>query len=347
MGLSYKKFLPDFPSLIAKSCGKGPDVKALRLHHVGELRLDEVTLPEPSPGETAVRVSYCALCRTDAKMWQKGQRDLVLPRVLGHEIAGIDLTCGREVVVWPGATCGSCRSCTEGSENLCPDIRIMGFNRDGGLAQAVVVPRESLIPIPAGVSLRLACMAEPLACCLNALHQIHTRPGHRILIFGAGSMGLFMGLAARSLSARPFIVEKEPARLEQSQVYLDRLGIPADIRPPANDFDAAVNACAATETFFLGLRSVRAGGSFCLFSGLPHEDTITSDVINEIHYRQLRVTGAYGCTRAQFHEALDIIGRHERDVELLVEREITLEEAAGHFHRIAGGQALKILVRIE
>jgi L-iditol 2-dehydrogenase len=322
-------------------------VKALRLHHVGELSLDEVTLPQPSPEETLVRVRYCALCRTDAKMWQKGQRDLLLPRVLGHEIAGIDQSSGRQVIIWPGATCGSCRFCIEGSENLCPDIRIIGFNRDGGLAQAIVVPRESLIPVPAGISARLACMAEPLACCLNALHQIKTRPGHRILVFGAGPVGLFMGLAARSLSAQAFIVEKEPSRLEQSQVYLDRLGISADIRPPTNGFEAAINACASTETFFLGLRYVRAGGSFCLFSGLPHEESVTTDVINEIHYRQLHVTGAYGCTKAQLREALDIIGRHERDVELLVEREITLEEVAGHLHRIAGGQALKILVRIE
>ncbi|AFM23707.1 alcohol dehydrogenase catalytic domain-containing protein [Desulfomonile tiedjei] len=322
-------------------------MKALRLHQVGELRLDEVTLPEPSPEETVVRVRYCALCRTDAKMWQKGQRDLVLPRVLGHEVSGIDLTSGREVVVWPGATCGSCSFCIQGSENLCPDIHIMGFNRDGGLAQAMVVPKESLIPVPAGVSLRLACLAEPLACCLNALHQIQTRPGDRILVFGAGPVGLLMGLAARSFSARAFVVEKEPARLEQSQVYLDRLGIPAGTQPSAKGFDAAINVCAATDTLFSGLRSTRAGGSFCLFSGLPHEDTITSDVVNEIHYRQLRVTGAYGCTRAQFHEALDIIRQHDRDIELLVEGEITLEEVTGHLPRIADGQALKILVRIE
>jgi L-iditol 2-dehydrogenase len=322
-------------------------VKALRLHRVGELNLDEVALPQSSPEETVVHVRYCALCRTDAKMWQKGQRDLVLPRVLGHEVAGIDQTCGRDVIVWPGAACGICPSCVEGSENLCPDIRIIGFNRDGGLAQAVAVPRESLVPVPAGVSARLACMAEPLACCLNALHQIKARPGHRILIFGAGPVGLFMGLAARSFSALPFIVEKEPSRLERSQGYLGLLGIPAGIRAPFTGFDAALNACAATETLSLGLRSVRAGGSFCMFSGLPHEEAVTTDLINEIHYRQLHLTGAYGCTRAQLCEALDIIGRHEREVELLVEREIILEEVAGHLHRIAGGRALKILVRIE
>lgn len=322
-------------------------MKALRLHNVGQLSLDDVTLPQPSREETVVKVRYCALCRTDAKMWQKGQRDLALPRVLGHEVAGIEQTWGRDVVIWPGVACGRCRFCSEGSENLCPDIRIMGFNRDGGLAQAMIVPMESLIPVPPGVSARLACMAEPLACCVNALHQIETRPGHRILVFGAGPVGLFMALAAQSLSAQAFIVEKEPARLAQSQVYLASLGVPADILPPANGFDAAINACAATETLSIGLRAVRAGGSFCLFSGLPQEETVTTDVINEIHYRQLRVAGAYGCTRSQLQEALDIIRRYEKDVELLIESEITLEEAAGHLQRIADGQALKVLVRIE
>lgn len=80
-----------------------------------------------------LKVICCAICRTDAKMWRSGHRDLVLPRVLGHEIAGIDPASGQLYAVWPGQVCGTCDYCRTGRENLCEEMQIIGFHTDGGV----------------------------------------------------------------------------------------------------------------------------------------------------------------------------------------------------------------------
>lgn len=320
-------------------------MKALVLHQIGQLYLENIILPEPSVEETILKISYCALCRTDAKIWQKGHRDLVLPRILGHEIVGIDQVSKRKMIVWPGDACGTCDFCKKGQENLCPSIRIIGFNRNGGLAEEMIVPNRSLVPLPAGLPSRLACIAEPLACCINSIQQTGLQSGHRLLIFGAGPLGLLMALAARSLRYQVFIVDKNPLRITQNQAYLDKLNVISDIPPTQNYFDAAVNACSVTETLQTGLSALKSGGTFCLFSGLPQEN-IGTDLINEIHYRQLRLAGAYGCTREQLQQALEIIVEHQQEIDLLIAKEIGLDEVQDHLPGIADGQSLKIIVRI-
>ncbi len=95
--------------------------------------------PQEKDNHVVLEVACCAICRTDAKMWNQGHRDLALPRVPGHEIAGFD-NSGKLFTVWPGQACGQCRYCREGRENLCEDMRIIGFHSDGGFARFVSVP---------------------------------------------------------------------------------------------------------------------------------------------------------------------------------------------------------------
>src|SRR6056297_2322888 len=90
----------------------------------------------PPAGYVRVRVLCCAVCRTDAKMWSEGHRDLVLPRVPGHEIVAVDQS-GARYVVWPGISCGVCPSCLAGQENRCRYLKILGFHKDGGFADQV------------------------------------------------------------------------------------------------------------------------------------------------------------------------------------------------------------------
>ena len=149
--------------------------------------------PSPDPGEALVRVSVTGLCRTDLKIVRHGHRDLTLPRVPGEEVVGeivalgpgaaaaLRATRGRaaapsppfapgdRVYVYPGVWCGECPSCRRGAENLCRQMRIMGFHRDGGFAEYVAAPLQSLIRVPEGLGDEEAVFAEPLSCCLNAL----------------------------------------------------------------------------------------------------------------------------------------------------------------------------------
>ncbi|MCK5695501.1 MAG: alcohol dehydrogenase catalytic domain-containing protein, partial [Desulfobacula sp.] len=112
-------------------------------------------------------VLCCAICRTDAKMWEQGHRDLVFPRVLGHEMVVKDQNSQR-YIVWPGKRCGICKFCDTNRENLCEDMRITGFHTDGGFASQAILPQKSLIPLPDGLDIHVACFAEPVGCVINA-----------------------------------------------------------------------------------------------------------------------------------------------------------------------------------
>jgi L-iditol 2-dehydrogenase len=319
-------------------------MKALSLERPGILQLRDISPPEPDIGELRLRVTHCAICRTDAKMWRQGHRDLLLPRVLGHEICAVRNETGDRFIIWPGQSCGKCPQCRRGAENLCPHIRIMGFHRDGGFAEAVTVPQGSLIPVPDNVAGDLACLAEPLACCLNALQQAQLSSGKQVLIYGGGPVGLMMALVARELGAEPLILENNPLRVRQSEAFRMRFGLNAVSQCAGSDFDLVVNACASLDAFRQGLAKLASGGCFCLFSGFSTQGEVPASLLNEMHYRQLKVVGAYGCTHRQMAHSLRIIQAHGEALELLIEEHILLEEVSSALPRILFGQTLKVVV---
>ena len=288
-------------------------MKAFLLRKIGDASHSEITVPKAGLNEKLLRVSACGLCRTDAKMWLSGQRDMVLPRVIGHEICGVEIRSGRRVVVWPGTACGKCYSCRNRHENLCSSIQIIGFNRDGGLAEYVTASSSSLIPIPDTLSSVTATLAEPLGSAINAIEKLHLRRGRKLLVLGGGPMGLMLAFAAKNVfGALPSVVEPSLSRRRLSHDFLQAFGAEIFPVPPANTiFDAAVNATSSPDSLLCGLRKIRDGGAFCLFSGFPNDsEAFTSDVMNEIHYRELNMCGAYGCTRLQMRRALALLVKH-------------------------------------
>ena len=152
------------------------------------------------PGFIKTKVLRCAICRTDAKMWEQGHRDLVFPRVLGHEMVVQD-DKNQRYIVWPGKSCGSCSFCETGRENLCEDMKITGFHTDGGFASSAVLPGESLIPIDTDLDMNTACFAEPVGCVVNGFEKLSYHPMDRILIRGGG----YHGVDYRTLCENPWI----------------------------------------------------------------------------------------------------------------------------------------------
>jgi threonine dehydrogenase-like Zn-dependent dehydrogenase len=318
-------------------------VKALRLYEPGRLSLEETADPLPGPEEVVLRVTHCAICRTDAKMWRMGHRDLIPPRIPGHELVG-EGPDGLRYAVWPGIACGRCPACRGGAENLCPEMRIVGFHRDGGFAQRVAVPKAGLLPVPPEVPGAVACLAEPLACAINGLDRAGVQNGDRLLVLGAGPLGLLIGLAARFRGAEPAIRDVRPERLTETHEFRERAGISAD-EGGAADFDAALNAAPDGSTIGEGLARLRPGGRFCLFSGLTSGEPPSLADFNRIHYRQLTAAGAYGCTRDGMRKALQILAGCPTEAALLVEAEAGLSEVADLLPTILEGRGLRRVIR--
>lgn len=322
-------------------------MKCLQLEKPGILYLCQIAAPKPKEHEVLLRISHCALCRTDAKMFRQGHRDLVLPRVLGHEVCGLEAETRKRFVAWPGRSCGACRQCLRGAENLCRQMSILGFHRDGGLAEFAVVEKTALIPIPADLPGEIACLAEPLACALNALDQVNLGEGETLLIYGAGPVGLLLAFAAVSRGIDTRIAEKSASKLHRSEEFRTRLNILPAQQEDDTGFDAVINAAPTAETFISGLGKLHPGGCYCIFSGITDAVDIPTHLLNDIHYRQLRVVGAYGCTSAQMTDAVELLANRQKDVLLLIERRLRIEQTADALQDILTGEKFKFVVEFS
>ena len=121
-------------------------------------------------------------------------------------------------------------------------------------------------------------------------------------------------------------------------------GIDGGIECRSDEFDAALNATPSLSTFSAGLLKLKAGGRWCLFSGFPAHSQIPAGLINEIHYRQLQVVGAYGCTRDQMVRALKLLQRHGTALDLLIEDRIGLEQVPAVLPAVLSAEVFKYVV---
>jgi threonine dehydrogenase-like Zn-dependent dehydrogenase len=174
----------------------------------GSLRPAELPRPEPGPGELRVRVRACGLCGSDLHLRSAG---FVRPGIApGHELAGrVDALGagvsgfreGDAVAVEPLRSCGTCDECRRGLDALCPSGELLGVHVHGGFAEHVVVPAARAFPVPADLDPRVAALAEPAAVMVRALRRGGLAAGQRVLVLGAGTLGLLGTLAARALGA--------------------------------------------------------------------------------------------------------------------------------------------------
>ena len=290
-----------------------------------------------------LEVLFCAICRTDAKMWREGHRDLALPRILGHEIAGIEPATGRLHTIWPGQACGVCRYCLAGRENLCEEMRIIGFHSDGGFATTVAVPRYSLIPAQ-DVEPRLLTFAEPVACILNGLSRVTPAAGERVIIYGGGVVGILAAIVCRELGARVTVIEKSAEKIARIAALCDENRIVVGKDTIEADFDLAINCCAGHIAFSLCITKLQKGGRLCYFSGVDKNEEIGTNLLNLIHYKELEVIGSYGPKRADMISAVDFCRRQADNLEALIEGVIHPLEVEPVLPHILSGNALKYIV---
>ena len=245
------------------------------------LELAELPVPRPGPGETLLRVAACGVCRTDLHLVDGDVEIARFPRVLGHQIVGIDETTGQRVgVPWLAWTCGSCSYCVAGRENLCPDARFTGKDVDGGFAEYTIVDRRFCFPIPNELS---DVQAAPLLCAGLI--------GFRSLSFcgDARRLGLYgFGAAAHIIAQVAVWQDREVCAFTRpgdsaAQEFARSLGASwagdSDQSPPEM-LDAAIIFAPVGELVPLALQAVAPGGT--VVCGGIHMSDIPS-----FPYRQL------------------------------------------------------------
>jgi threonine dehydrogenase-like Zn-dependent dehydrogenase len=289
--------------------------------------------------------------------WQDGRiGEFVLrsPMVLGHEVIGVVAepaadgsgpARGDRVAVHPARTCGRCGYCLRGDQNLCEDLRYLGSaartpHTDGGFADHLVVAADRLVPIPGGLDMKTAALAEPTSVALHGLHRVR-RLGHRVeggdvLVVGAGPIGLLVIAVAGALGARTIVATDlydRPLRLasEAGATHVVRAG--ADDPIPA--VDIAIESSGSPPGLATALGALRPGGIAVALGHLP-ADGVTAPLHLAVP-RELTVTGS-----SRFHhempEALSIINGNVERFAPIVTSVFGVDEAVAAFHEAADAE---------
>jgi L-iditol 2-dehydrogenase len=320
------------------------DMECILVKEVGGFERARLPVRPPLDDEVLVKVAVTGVCRTDLKLIRVGHRDLVLPRVPGEEVVGeiadkgarvAGVERGDLVYVYPGVWCGACPPCRSGAENLCRDMRIMGFHRDGGFAEYVTVPAQSVIPVPDGVAAEAAVFAEPLSCCLNALELAGLKPGMAAGIWGAGPAGTLLHRAAQAKGATAVNVEPD-LRRRASIGGLERSG--------DRSFDVCVVAVGAKAAYEEAAARLRPRGRLVVFSGLAPADDRVQVSLNQLHYHEQTLVGAYGCAYRHGVAALNLIASGAVPVADLVSHRLPLGRLAEALELVETRRCMKILL---
>jgi propanol-preferring alcohol dehydrogenase len=292
-------------------------MRALQLQHpapaaAAPLRVVELADPVPRRDELIVTVSACAVCRTDLQLVEGDLAPRRMPIVPGHQAVGRVNAVGEGVrdwrvgdragIGWLASTCGSCRFCVTGRENLCEAARFTGWDRDGGYATEIAVPARFAMRLPAGID---DVEAAPLLCGgiigYRALKVSGIRPAGRLGLFGFGASASLALQVARHWGCEVHV--RTRSMREQRRALQLGAATAAGYDATAPALDAAVTFAPAGDVVIAALRSVDRGGTVAI-------NAIHLDRIPEFSYdllwpeRSLRSVANF--TRADAKEFLDL-----------------------------------------
>ena len=282
-------------------------------------------IPKPGPDEVLIKVMASGLCSTDLHILEGRMNLGELPRIPGHEIAGIIVETGSAVCDWRidqrvtvaiDVHCGICRHCLTGNTQRCSDLTRIGFERDGGHAEYAVVPQVNLVSLPDNVSFAAgAILPDAVACmyhCLIAQGKLCIHDS--ILILGAGGLGMHGIQIAKLAGAEVIATSRNEARLAAAAKYgaisvnpnsgeLERI-----VREMTNaeGLDIVADCIGTSETIRQGLSLIRPGGKVLVIGYLDEEFSIPS---LDLFLREKEIIGCRGSTKRDLKKVTELVSK--------------------------------------
>jgi L-iditol 2-dehydrogenase len=326
-------------------------MRAAVLHGAEDVRMEDVPVPVPGPGEVLARVDVASIDFTDRKVYLRGRHPMItIPGLFGHEWAGTIAAVGpgaetrwrpgQRVVAANSAPCppeaeGVCRQCRRGRQSMCENIQ---YN-NGAFAPYILVPsrlvRINLYEVPGEISLERIVFTEPYACVLHAVRRVRLHPLDSVVILGAGPMGLFWVMALRREYGPDHTIvslDHQDDRLAvakalgASHAVNSKGGNTSELlravigRP---DADVVVEVIGTVETHREALKLVGRGGTLVSFGGVAPGPTLPVD-FGRLHYEEIGIQPVYHHTPADVAEAVRQLVAGEVPVERLITARLPL-----------------------
>lgn len=306
---------------------------------------EQVSFPDVPDGWCLMKVSYCGICGTDLNIYGGGHPRATAPLIMGHELAGhiYDhplIADGSAVTVNPLLYCGECKPCREGNPHVCESLRLVGIDRDGGMAEYVAVPNEQVIPLPEGMSLKAGALVEPFAVAVHSVRESRFKGGDEVTVFGAGPIGLCISLVLQFFGAkRVTVVEVNQFRRELAEKLGFHTIDPATTTIPKNDL---VFDCAAHPSVAERLVDVTHVKGEIMLIGTYKKPTPLD--LQNVNFKELTLKGARVYTDKDFTIAAALLHQHEKALQLITNIE-PVEQTARLFKELkAGGDMVKALI---
>jgi L-iditol 2-dehydrogenase len=349
-------------------------MKAAVFYGPGDIRLEEILVPEIGDDDILVKVEASAICGTDLRIYKSGHPAVHPPQIMGHEIAGTIAKIGKNVekfkvgdrvAIDPIVSCGWCYYCRRGITNLCSTfkktIEAFGYYYPGGFAEYMAIPgkailRGNLIPVPERMSLDEAAIAEPMACALNGLLLSRVGAGDTVLVIGAGPIGSIHVCLSKILGATKVILsEVSDSRLDRAKAMdIADYYINPD-KEDLKEFLARVTDGIGPDVIMIAAPSKASQeqavqlaanqGRICFFGGLPKNDYTACLDSNLIHYKEIFIHGSSGATTDQIKICIDLMGGKRIDGKKFITGTCRLDEIPEYIKQISEGKHLKVVVK--
>jgi 2-desacetyl-2-hydroxyethyl bacteriochlorophyllide A dehydrogenase len=325
----------------------------------GAFSLGEAAAVAPAPGEVRLDVAYCGVCGTDLHI-AHGAMDARIgpPQVIGHEMSGTvaeigegvhGLRVGDPVVVRPLDTRFESPA-DRGFSHIGRNLRFLGIDAPGALQSSWTVPAFTVHSLPAGVDLRLAALAEPLAVACHDVRRAQLAAGERALVIGGGPIGLLIALVARARNGRVLVVEPDAAR----RALARELGLDA-LDPAADDVAGAVaevsegvgaevvfEVSGSAAGILEATRHAAIRGRVVVVAIFPEPRPVA---LFDLFWKELELRGARVYEPEDFDAAIELLAHGSLDLERLITAVEPLERVPALFDELrAGRPAMKILV---
>jgi len=340
----------------------GGTMRGVVLRAPHQMRLEEVPRPVPRPDQVLVRVRYSACCATDFDLIDGTMPDQAkYPIILGHEWSGQVVEAppehaalvGKNIVADNLVTCGTCPACVGGRPNLCRKMDELGFSLNGSHAEYLVTLARSVRVLPSGLSPKAAALAEPVGVALYGARRARVGLGDRVVVLGAGPIGLFSMQVCRAAgAAEVWQADLRPERLELARrlgatgvLDLSKGSLAEALAHARIEPDVIMECSGNPKAFAQAIKAVRPGGRVGVLG--YYGDELAEIRPSDIMMRDLEVLGSV-CPTGAWDAALALIADGRVNAEVLITHTFPLERFADAYEiaRHGTGGAVKVMLEI-
>lgn len=306
----------------------------------GHVEIQQRPVPSPGPGQVLVEVGAVGVCGSDVHYFTEGRIGSFVveePLVLGHEAMGVVVACGpgvsvprpgTRVALEPGVPCRRCQACRSGHYNLCPDVKFFATPPvDGAFARYVAHDADFAHPVPDNLSDDAAALIEPLSVGVWAAWKARLAVGDRVLVTGAGPIGLVCAAVARAGGAAEVVVsDVVPERLALAARFGATSTVDAaNVHGPGAGYDVLVECSGNEVALDQGLSALRPAGRAVVVGMSPH--THVPLPMSVVQTREIELTGTFRYANT-YPAAIELAASGAVDLDGLVTGHYRLDQVA-------------------